>query len=104
MLYAILCYHEGLRRLWSKDQDEAVMKKLAVVQENLSSRAGSGRGRLLADHGCATRARKTRRWCLMAPMPRPRSSCSASIRRLQECSMKPSRRRATSARLIPRGP
>ena len=34
MLYAILCYHdEDFVGSWSKDQDAAVMKKLAVVQD-----------------------------------------------------------------------
>src|ERR1700704_2529888 len=38
MLYAILCYHdEDFVGSWSKDQDEAVMKKLAAVQEKLTS-------------------------------------------------------------------
>ena len=36
MLYAILCYHqEDVVCAWSQAEDEAVMKKLAVVQEGL---------------------------------------------------------------------
>ena len=43
MLYAILCYHdEDFVGSWSKDQDEAVMKKLAVVQEKLTSQGRLG--------------------------------------------------------------
>ena len=37
MLYAILCYHdEDFVGSWSKEQDAAVMKKLAAVQEKLA--------------------------------------------------------------------
>jgi hypothetical protein len=36
MLYAILCYHsEGVVGSWTKEEDNAVMEKLAVVQEKL---------------------------------------------------------------------
>ena len=36
MLYAILCYHdEDFVGSWTKEQDAAVMKKLAVVQDKL---------------------------------------------------------------------
>src|SRR3954447_10652400 len=45
MLYAILCYHdEDFVGSWSKDQDEAVMKKLAVVQEGLAKQGRLGPG------------------------------------------------------------
>src|ERR1051325_1880 len=38
MLYAILCYHdEDLVGSWSKEQDAAVMQKLAVVQDRLAT-------------------------------------------------------------------
>src|SRR5258707_12865081 len=37
MLYAILCYHdEDTVGSWTKEQDAAVMKKLAVVQDRLT--------------------------------------------------------------------
>src|SRR3954468_23747477 len=43
MLYAILCYHdEDFVGYWSKDQDETVMKKLAVVQEGLAKQGRLG--------------------------------------------------------------
>src|SRR4029079_11804677 len=43
MLYAILCYHdEDFVGSWSKEQDEAVMKKLAVVQEGLAKQGRLG--------------------------------------------------------------
>jgi len=41
MLYAILCYHdEDTVGSWSREYDEAVMRKLSVVQDKL---AGQGR-------------------------------------------------------------
>ena len=56
MLYAILCYHdEDAVGSWSKEQDDAVMAKLAVVQDKLTSRAGSGRSR-----GCCRPPRRPR--------------------------------------------
>jgi hypothetical protein len=56
MLYAILCYHdEDFVGSWSKDQDEAVMKKLAVVQEKLASQGRLGPvARLLPTTAAAT--------------------------------------------------
>ncbi len=63
MLYTILCYHsEEAVGAWSKDEDDAVMTKLAAVQERLHAE-----GRLGPVARCST-----------APTPRPRSSCSAS--------------------------
>ena len=56
MLYAILCYHdEDFVGSWSKEQDEAVMKKLAVVQEKLSRQGRLGTvARLLPTTAAAT--------------------------------------------------
>ncbi|HXH44681.1 MAG TPA: YciI family protein [Bradyrhizobium sp.] len=56
MLYAILCYHdEDFVGSWSKDQDEAVMKKLTVVQEKLASQGRLGPvARLLPTTAAAT--------------------------------------------------
>jgi hypothetical protein len=43
MLYAILCYHdEDTVGSWSKEQDAAVMKKLAVVQDRLTKQGRLG--------------------------------------------------------------
>src|SRR6266436_1670023 len=43
MLYAILCYHdEDFVGSWSKEQDAAVMKKLAVVQDRLAKQGRLG--------------------------------------------------------------
>jgi len=56
MLYAILCYHdEDAVGSWSKEQDAAVMKKLAVVQEGLTKQGRLGPvARLLPTTSAAT--------------------------------------------------
>ena len=56
MLYAVLCYHdEDFVGSWSKEQDEAVMKKLAVVQEKLIQQGRLGPvARLLPTTAAAT--------------------------------------------------
>src|ERR1700730_5979623 len=43
MLYAILCYHdEDFVGSWTKEQDAAVMNKLAVVQDKLTKEGRLG--------------------------------------------------------------
>src|ERR1700756_1415900 len=43
MLYAILCYHdEDFVGSWTKEQDAAVMNKLAVVQDKLARQGRLG--------------------------------------------------------------
>jgi hypothetical protein len=43
MLYAILCYdHEDVVGAWTKPEDDAVMAKLAVVQQDLAKRGKLG--------------------------------------------------------------
>jgi hypothetical protein len=56
MLYAILCYHdEAMVGSWSKDHDDAVMEKLAVVQDNLVKQGRLGPvARLLPTTAAAT--------------------------------------------------
>jgi len=45
MLYAILCYHdEDFVGSWSKEQDAAVMQKLAGVQDKLKKQGRLGPG------------------------------------------------------------
>ena len=45
MLYAILCYHsEDVVGSWTKEEDDAVMAKLGVVQEKLA-KAGQASAR-----------------------------------------------------------
>ena len=59
MLYAILCYHdEDFVGSWSKEQDEAVMKKLAVVQEKLAHQGRLGPVARLLPTTAATTLRK----------------------------------------------
>ena len=59
MLYAILCYHdEDQVGSWSKEQDAAVMKKLAVVQENLAKQGRLGPVARLLPTTAATTLRK----------------------------------------------
>jgi hypothetical protein len=56
MLYAILCYHdEDFVGSWTKEQDGAVMKRLAVVQEQLAKQGRLGPvARLLPTTSAAT--------------------------------------------------
>jgi hypothetical protein len=59
MLYAILCYHdEDFVGSWSKEQDAAVMKKLAVVQDNLAKQGRLGPVARLLPTTAATTLRK----------------------------------------------
>lgn len=59
MLYAILCYHdEDFVGSWSKEQDAAVMKKLAVVQDNLARQGRLGPVARLLPTTAATTLRK----------------------------------------------
>jgi hypothetical protein len=59
MLYAILCYHdEDFVGSWSKEQDAAVMKKLAVVQERLTKQGRLGPVARLLPTTSATTLRK----------------------------------------------
>src|ERR1700722_15723440 len=59
MLYAILCYHdEDLVGSWTKEQDAAVMKKLAVVQDKLTREGRLGPVARLLPTTAATTLRK----------------------------------------------
>ncbi len=59
MLYAILCYHdEAMVGSWSKDHDDAVMEKLAVVQDNLVKQGRLGPVARLLPTSAATTLRK----------------------------------------------
>ena len=60
MLYAILCYHdENVTCAWSKEQDDAVMAKLSVVQEKLTQQGRLGPVARLLPTTAATTLRKT---------------------------------------------
>jgi hypothetical protein len=59
MLYAILCYHdEDFVGSWTKEQDAAVMQKLAVVQEKLATQGRLGPVARLLPTTAATTLRK----------------------------------------------
>jgi hypothetical protein len=59
MLYAILCYHdEDTVGSWSKDHEDAVMAKLAVVQEKFATQGRLGPVARLLPTTAATTLRK----------------------------------------------
>ena len=59
MLYAILCYHdEDLVGSWTKEQDDAVIKKLMVVQDKLAKQGRLGPVARLLPTTAATTLRK----------------------------------------------
>jgi hypothetical protein len=59
MLYAILCYHdEDTVGSWTREQDAAVMKKLAVVQDKLTRQGRLGPVARLLPTTSATTLRK----------------------------------------------
>lgn len=61
MLYAILCYHqEDVVGAWSKDEDAAVMARLAVVQQDLAKEGKLGPVARLLPTTAATTLRKTK--------------------------------------------
>lgn len=61
MQYAILCYHdENVVCAWSKEEDAAVMAKLAVVQERLAKEGRLGPVVRLMPTTAATTLRKDR--------------------------------------------
>ena len=61
MLYSILCYHnEAVVGSWSKEEDEATMSRLAVVQERLIREGRLGPVVRLMPTTAATTLRKDR--------------------------------------------
>jgi hypothetical protein len=59
MLYAILCYHsEDVVCSWSKEEDDAVLARLAVVQEKLARQGKLGPVARLLPTTAATTLRK----------------------------------------------
>lgn len=70
MQYAILCYHdEKVTCGWSKEQDEAVMTKLGVVQEKLVRQGKLGPVARLLPTTAATTLRKDREPALVIDGP-----------------------------------
>lgn len=61
MLYAILCYHqEDVVCAWSKEEDDAVMAKLAAIQNRLARQGRLGPVARLMPTTAATTLRKDR--------------------------------------------
>lgn len=61
MLYAILCYDsEEVVTSWTKEEDDAVLAKLAVVQDRLSAEGRLGPVARLLPTTAATTVRKAR--------------------------------------------
>jgi hypothetical protein len=61
MLYAILCYHdESIVGSWTKEEDDAVLGKLAVVQQKLAQQGRLGPVARLLPTTAATTLRKDR--------------------------------------------
>ncbi|MBS7544963.1 YciI family protein [Ancylobacter oerskovii] len=59
MFYALLCYHqEDVVCAWTKEEDDAVMRKLAVVQERLAREGRLGPVARLLPTTAATTLRK----------------------------------------------
>lgn len=70
MQYAILCYHdEKVTCGWSKEQDDAVMAKLGVVQEKLVRQGKLGPVARLLPTTAATTLRKDREPALVIDGP-----------------------------------
>ncbi|HEY5412146.1 MAG TPA: YciI family protein [Caulobacteraceae bacterium] len=70
MLYAILCYNdENAVFSWSKAEDDAVMARLAVVQQKLASTGKLGPAVRLMPTTAATTLRKDREPALVVDGP-----------------------------------
>jgi hypothetical protein len=70
MQYAILCYHdEKVTCAWSKEHDDAVMAKLAVVHEKLARQGKLGPVARLLPTTAATTVRKDRELPLVIDGP-----------------------------------
>jgi hypothetical protein len=70
MQYAILCYHdEKVTCAWSQEQDDAVMAKLAVVQDRLAGQGKLGPVARLLPTTAATTLRKDREPALVIDGP-----------------------------------
>ena len=60
MLYAVLCYNdENAVATWSKEEDDACMARLAVVEDSMKSRGKMGPVARLLPTTSATTLRKT---------------------------------------------
>lgn len=70
MLYAILCYHdENVVGSWTKEEDDAVLGRLAVVQQKLATEGRLGPVIRLLPTTSATTLRKDREPALVIDGP-----------------------------------
>ena len=70
MQYAILCYHsEDVVGAWTKEEDEAVMARLAAVQDKLTREGKMGPSVRLLPTTAATTLRKDREPALVLDGP-----------------------------------
>lgn len=70
MLYAILCYHdENVVGSWTKEEDDAVLGRLAVVQQKLAAEGRLGPVIRLLPTTSATTLRKDREPALVIDGP-----------------------------------
>lgn len=70
MLYAILCYHdENVVGSWTKEEDDAVLGRLAVVQQKLAAEGRLGPVVRLLPTTAATTLRKDREPALVIDGP-----------------------------------
>lgn len=70
MQYAILCYHdEKVVTGWSKEEDDAVMAKIAVVQDKLRKQGKLGTSLRLLPTTAATTLKKDREPALVIDGP-----------------------------------
>ena len=70
MQYAILCYHdEKVVTGWSKEEDEAVMAKLSVIQDKLRKAGKMGTSLRLLPTTAATTLKKDREPALVIDGP-----------------------------------
>ena len=60
MLYAVLCYNSEETCSWTKEQDDAVMERLAAVNERMARRGKLGPVARLHSTGTARTLRKDR--------------------------------------------
>ena len=100
MLYAILCYHdEDVVGSWTKEQDDAVMAKLAVVQDKLRQAGPARPGRAAAaDHGGDHAAQGRSAAGARRPVRRDQGAAARLLRRRLRESRRGARRRARSRR------
>ena len=79
MLYAILCYHdENVTNSWTKEEDDAVLAKRAVVTKKLAAQGKLGPVARLMPTTAATTIRSGRKKSVIADPSRRNSGLQAT--------------------------